>query len=158
MVPAGAEDPGAGSGGGGVDADALEHVGERRGGVEVDGEFLLAGAGHVGVGVVEAGHDEGAGEVDDLSVGALQLEDVGVAADCGDGGVGDGEGGDAGRVGERSAAGEVGAGEDAGVDEDGVRGGVLRADGRRQAEEEGASRSVERTWFSGSRALGDVMI
>ncbi len=36
--------------------------------VEVDGEFLLAGGGDVGVGVVEAGHGEGVVEVDDFCV------------------------------------------------------------------------------------------
>ncbi len=137
MVPAGAEDPGAGFCGGGVDADALEHVGERRGGVEIDGEFLLAGAGHVGVGVVEAGHDEGSGEVDDLGVGALQLEDVGVVADSGDRGVGDRERGDAGRRERGVGCGEVRAGEDAGVDEEGIGGVVLRAQEREAGVEEG---------------------
>ncbi len=56
---------------GGVGADAGEHVGEGGGVVEVDGELLLAGGGDVGVGVVEAGHGEGAVEVDDLGVGAV---------------------------------------------------------------------------------------
>ncbi len=51
---------------GGVGADALLHLGEGGRAVEVDGELLLAGVGDVGVGVVEAGHGEGAVEVDDL--------------------------------------------------------------------------------------------
>ncbi len=50
----------------GVGADALLHLGEGFDSVEVDGELLLACVGDVGVGVVEAGHCEGAVEVDDL--------------------------------------------------------------------------------------------
>ena len=52
--------------GGGVGADAVLHLGEGGDVVEVDGELVAAGVGHVGVGVVEAGHGEGAVEVDDL--------------------------------------------------------------------------------------------
>ena len=61
---------------------------------EVDGEFLAAGFADVGVGVVEAGHREGAVEVDDLGLGAFEFEDFGVGAGGEDFSVGDGEGGD----------------------------------------------------------------
>ena len=97
MVPAGADEPDTSGLGGGVGLDAVEHGGEGGNAVEVDSELLLAGGGDVRVGVVEAGHDEGTGEIDDLRVGALELEDVLVRADGDDGGIGDGEGGDAGR-------------------------------------------------------------
>jgi len=85
VVPAGADDPLSGFGGGDVGLDAGEHVGEGDGSVQVDGEFLLAGGGDVGVGVVEAGHDEGSVEVGDLSVRAAQLEQVGIRTDGDDG-------------------------------------------------------------------------
>ena len=66
VVPAAALEPGLGFGLGGVDANALLHLGQGFDSVEVDGELLLAGCGHVGVSVVEAGHREGAVEVDDF--------------------------------------------------------------------------------------------
>ncbi len=117
-------DPGAGLGGGDVGADALLHLGERVDADEVDGELLAAGLADVGVGVVEAGHGEGALEVDDLRLRALEFEDVGVGARGEDFSVGDGEGGDSGRGGGGVVLAEVGSGEDVAVEEDGVGGGL----------------------------------
>src|SRR3984885_15173557 len=120
VVPASALEPGAGFCGVGVGFDALLHLGEGFCVVEVDGEFLLAGGGDVGVGDVEAGHGEGAVQVDDLCLGSLCFEHVGVGA-CGqDFAVGDGEGGYLCR-GEGGVVGaEVSAGKDVAVDIDGV--------------------------------------
>ncbi len=75
VIPAAALNPLAGLGGGDIFGDAILHIGERGGVVEVDREFLLAGFGHVGVGVIEAGHDEGSGEIDDLGVRAAEFHD-----------------------------------------------------------------------------------
>ena len=126
MVPAGPEDPLAGFRDKHIGADALLHVGERGYVVEVDGELLLAGGGHVGVGIVEAGHDEGTVKVDDLGVRAAQFEDVGVGADGDEGGVGDGEGLDAGGREGRVVRAEVRAGENGAVEVESVGGGVWR--------------------------------
>ncbi len=100
------------------------HVGERAGAVEVDGELLAAGLGDVGVGVVEAGHGEGAVEVDELGFGALELEEISASVPmammvplataravtrAG--------------VAQVSPGAEVGAGEDVAVEVDGIGGG-----------------------------------
>ncbi len=75
VVPSSTFDPCAGFGGGDVGADALLHLGEGVDADEVDGELLAAGFADVGVGVVEAGHREGAVQVDDLGLGAFEFED-----------------------------------------------------------------------------------
>ncbi len=127
VVPAGAEDPLAGGSSGGVGADAGLHVGEGGGAVEVDGELLLASGGHVGVGIVEAGHDEGAVQVDGLWAVTAVGKDLGVGAGEGDEAIVDAEGGDALGLRRRKSV----AGENAAVDEDGVEGAALlgRSDG-----------------------------
>ncbi len=79
----------------GVGGDAGLHVGEGGGAVEVGGEAIEAGVGGVGVGVVEAGHGEGAVEVDLLGVGSGAGEDGGVGAGEDDAAGGDAEGLDA---------------------------------------------------------------
>ncbi len=71
VVPAAAEEPVAVSGGGGVVADAVLHLGEGVDAFEVDGELFAAGVGDVGVGVVEAGHGEGVVQVDDSGLWAF---------------------------------------------------------------------------------------
>ena len=124
VVPSSALDPCAGFGGGDVDADALLHLGEGVDADEVDGELLAAGFADVGVGVVEAGHGEGAVEVDDLGLGAFEFQEVGVGAGGEDFSVGDGDGGDLGGGCGGVVWAEVGAGEDVAVEEDGV--GCLR--------------------------------
>ncbi len=96
VVPAGADDPCARRQGRRIGSDGLLHGGEGWDVVEIDREALLAAAGHVGVGIVEAGHDEASREVDDLGVGAAESEDFSVSADGDDGGVGDSDGLDAG--------------------------------------------------------------
>src|SRR5215469_10379257 len=80
---------------GGVVADALLHLGEGLGAVEINGELLLAGSCDVGVGVNEAGHYEGAVEIDDFCLRGLELEEVCVGACCDDLSACDGHGGDA---------------------------------------------------------------
>ena len=120
VVPSSALDPCAGFGGGDVGADALLHLGEGVDADEVDGELLAAGFADVGVGVVEAGHGEGAVEVDDLGLGAFEFQDGGVGA-CGeDFSVGDGDRGDFGWGCGGVVGAEVGAGEDVAVEVDGV--------------------------------------
>src|SRR5205814_9078472 len=71
VIPPAALDPGVGLRGGDVGADALLHLGKRVEADEVDGQLHPSGLGDVGMGVVEAGHCEGALEVDDLGLGAL---------------------------------------------------------------------------------------
>ena len=106
MVPATAGDPCVFRQGCGVGLDFGLHGGQGGDVVEIDGEVLLAGEGDVGVGVVEAGHDEGAVEVD-LCGGGAVIEDLGVGADVLDTAVQDSEGGDAlGLVGLKTFAGE----------------------------------------------------
>ena len=122
VIPSSALDPGAGFGGGDVGADALLHLGEGVDADEVDGEFRAAGFADVGVGVVEAGHGEGAVEVDDLGLRAFEFEEGGVVAGGEDFSVGDGEGGDPGGGWRGVVVAEVGAGEDVAVEEDGVGG------------------------------------
>ena len=92
--------------------------------IEVDGQFQAAGTADVGMGVVEAGHGEGAVEVDDPGLGSLELEQVGVGACGGDFSVGDGECGDFCGGGGGVVGAEVGTGEDVAVEEEGV--GCLR--------------------------------
>ena len=100
VVPTAAEDPcvrvveGFSVGG-----DAGLHFGERGDAVEVGGEALQAGVGDVGVGVVEAGHGEGAVEVDLVCLGGGAPEDFGVGAGEDDAVAGDAEGLDALRCG-----------------------------------------------------------
>ncbi len=72
VVPASAGNPCSGRESGGEGADAGLHLGEGGDVVEVDGELVAAGVGHVGVGVVEAGHDEGAVEVDYFCGGGFE--------------------------------------------------------------------------------------
>jgi hypothetical protein len=151
VVPAAALEPGAGFGLGGVDADALLHLGQGFDSVEVDGELLLTGGGHVGVGVVKAGHREGTVQVDDFSLRAFELEDCGVGAGGEDLSVGDGEGLDFRWGGGGIVGAEMGAGEDVAVEVDGVGRGLL---GVREGGEEkscGESKvfhewSVSRSW------------
>jgi hypothetical protein len=96
----------------------------------------------VGVGVVEAGHREGAFEVDDVCPGPFEFENVGVGA-CGeDFSTGDREGGDFGRGCGGIVLAEVNAGEDVAVKEDGV--GRLRLGERCQKED-----CAEREGFHG---------
>ena len=80
MIPAGAKNPSPWCSLRGVGGDPGLHIGERCGVIEVDREALLAGVRHVGVGVVEAGHDEGTVEVDDLGMRPFELENVCVGA------------------------------------------------------------------------------
>ncbi len=137
LVPAAAEDPGAGVGGGGESLDALEHIGEGACTGEIDGEhLLLAGGEEVDMGVVEAGHDEGAVEVDDRRVRGFCGEDLAVGACGGDDAVADGKGGNVGGGGGGVGCLEVCAGEDPAAGVDGVgacgagRGGETDGNGR----------------------------
>jgi len=125
VVPAAAFEPDAGPGFGGVGADALLHLGEGFDSVEVDGELLLSSGGHVGVGVVEAGHREGAVEVDDAGLWGFQLEDLGVSSGGENFSVGDGEGLNFCGGGGWVVGTEMGSGEDISVEIDGVRRGIL---------------------------------
>ena len=131
VVPACSYDPCTGLCGGDVAGDAGLHVREGGGAVQVYGELLLAGGGDVGMGVVEAGHDEGAVEVDDRSLRGAEL--VGFGTDGEDAAVGDGEGGDDLGIGVA----EMGAGEDLAVGVDGRLGGER---GEKQQECEGFER------------------
>ena len=81
---------------------------------------MQAGVGDVGVGVVEAGHGEGAVEVDLVCLGGGALEDVGVGAGEDDAVAGDAEGLDALRCGVVVDGVEADAGEDVAVVVDGV--------------------------------------
>jgi hypothetical protein len=92
---------------------------------EVDREALLAGLRHVCVRVVEAGHGEGAVEVDDLCLGALQGEDGGVVSGRDDAALVNGEGVDAGGRRRLVGGAKVRAGEDFAVEEEGVGRGLL---------------------------------
>ncbi len=120
VVPSSALNPCAGFGGCDVGADALLHLGEGADADEVDGEPLAASFADVGVGVVEAGHGEGAVEVDDLGFRAFELEDGRVFACCDDFSFDDGQGGDFGWGGGWVVLAEVGAGEDVAVEIDDV--------------------------------------
>ena len=95
LVPAAAHDPLARASVGHVAADTVLHFGERARTDQVDRELLLARLGHVGVRVVEAGHGEGASEVDDHRVRACQRQDVGILAYVCDRSPTDGKGRDA---------------------------------------------------------------
>ena len=75
------------------------------------------------MGVVEAGHGEGAVEVDDLGVGGFELQDFGVGADGEDGAIAGGDGSDASGRGIGVRRPEMRASEDVAVDEDRVRSG-----------------------------------
>ena len=97
------------------------HLGERGDAVEVGGEALQAGVGDVGVGVVEAGHGEGAVEVDLVRLRRGAFQDVGVGAGEDDAVGGDAEGLDALRCGVVVGV-EADAGEDVAVVVDGVGG------------------------------------
>ncbi len=122
VVPSSALNPGAGFGGGDEGADALLHLVEGVDADEVDGESLAARFADVRVGVVDAGHREGAVQVDDLSLRAFELQDLGVSA-CGyDFSVGYGQGGDFGWGRGGVGGAEVGAGEDVAVEDDRVGG------------------------------------
>lgn len=126
VVPAAALEPGAGLGFGGVGADALLHLGKGSDSIEVDGELLAAGGGHVGVGIVEAGHCEGVVQVDDAGLRGLQFEDLGIGAGGEDLSFGDGQGLDFCGGGGGVVGAEVGAGEDVAMEVNGVRRSLLR--------------------------------
>ena len=151
VIPASAFQPDAGFGFGGVDADPLLHLGKGFDSVEVDGELLVSGGGHVGVGVVESGHCEGVVEVDDAGLRDFELEHFGVGAGGEDLSVGDGQSLDLSGGGGGVVGAKVGAGEDVAVEVDGVGRGLLR--GREGGEEESCGESegfhewsVSRSW------------
>ena len=132
VVPSAAEDPCAGSRGFWRRRRCGLHFGERGDAGEVDGEALQAGVGEVRVGVVEAGHGEGAVQVDLCALGAAP-EDVVVGAGEDDAVAGDGEGLDALRWGVVVEGVEADAGEDVAVEVDGVA--ALGVGGGEDAEE-----------------------
>ncbi len=121
LVPTAADDPCAGREGRCVGTNLGEHRGERGYVVEIDGKALLAGKGDVGVRVVEAGHGEGAVEVDAGGVGVFEREDLLIGAGGDDRAGSDGDSGYAGGSCGRVAGFEARAGEDVAVEEDGVR-------------------------------------
>ena len=123
VVPAAAGEPGAGRGSLRGCADAGLGVSERAGAGEVDREADVAGLAEVNVGIVEAGHHEGAMEVDDLRGRAAEAgEEIGFGTGVEDIAVENGE-----RVHvDRAVGGERGAGEDVSVRVDGLCYGGVR--------------------------------
>src|SRR5579862_2074154 len=81
FVPAATENPVAGSGRLHLGADALAKFVERFHAGEIDVHAVEAAIFQMCVGVVEAGHNEMAAEIDDLSIGPAKLEHFGVLAD-----------------------------------------------------------------------------
>ncbi len=103
-----------------VGGDARLHLGERRDAVEVGCKALQAGVGDVRVGVVEAGHREGAVEVDLLRFGRGALQDFVAGAGEYDAVTGDADGLHSLRCGVVLDRVQADAGEDVAVVVDGV--------------------------------------
>src|SRR5579875_356505 len=97
VVPAAAQKPLAGWKLRRIGADAGLHVGQGCRPVEVDGKPLPACHPHVGMSIVEPGHDEVAAQVDYLRVLALERQHFLVAAHCEYAAVRNGDGGYAAR-------------------------------------------------------------
>ena len=114
-------------------------------------ESVAAGVGDVGVGVVEAGHGEGAVEVDLVRLGGGAPQDFGVGAGEDDAVAGDADGLDALRCGVVVDGVEADAGEDVAVVVDGVAAlGVGGGEDAEEAEQCGGLHVVE---FRGSASV-----
>ena len=70
------DDPFADGGSFSARRDALLHFRERLRTLQIDIELLKAAVGQMGVGVVEAGHDEAAVQVEDFGIGTARFFDL----------------------------------------------------------------------------------
>ena len=158
VVPAAAKDPLAPLtrfGGGDVGADTGLHLREGTRADEIHRQPLLAGAGHVGVRVVEAGHGEGALEVDDVRLLSFESQHRRVCAYRDDTAACDGQRGDTAGDGIGVTHAQAGAGEDVAVEEDRVGCGAgrsLLSQSRPPTPREGAKPYDEKPYDYRSRA------